>query len=67
MNEIREEEMRASEARYLADLALAQERKGPTAEEIELMNKEFAKDARARLFWIYKTKNMKELKVFVNT
>jgi len=60
--EMREEELKANEARYMAELALARERSGPTAEEIEFMNNEFAKDARARLFWIYKTKNMKELK-----
>ena len=62
---MREEELKANEARYMAELALARERSGPTAEEIEFMNNEFAKDARARLFWIYKTKNMKELKVFI--
>ena len=35
----------------------------PSAQEIEALNKEFAKDARAKMFWIYRTRDMKELKV----
>ena len=41
-----------------------QQNSGPSAEEIEALNHEFAKDARARMFWIYRTRDMKELKVF---
>ena len=44
-----------------------QQNSGPSAEEIEALNNEFAKDARARLFWIYRTRDMKELKVFYIT
>ena len=35
----------------------------PSAQENEALNKEFAKDARAKMFWIYRTRDMKELKV----
>ena len=61
--EAREEERRAYEALCLAEMA-EQQNSGPTAEEIEELNKEFIKDARARMFWIYKPRNVKELKVF---
>ena len=63
--EIREEEKKAWEEQYLAEMA-KQQNTGPSAEEIEALNNEFAKDARARLFWIYRTRDMKELKVFLN-
>jgi len=59
--EIREEEKKAWEEQYLAEMA-KQQNTGPSAEEIEALNNEFAKDARARLFWIYRTRDMKELK-----
>ena len=62
--ETREEERRAYEALCLAEMA-EQQNSGPTAEEIEELNKEFIKDARARMFWIYKPRNVKELKVFL--
>ena len=61
--ETREEERKAYEAFCLAEMA-EQQNSGPTAEEIEELNKEFIKDARARMFWIYKPRNVKELKVF---
>ena len=60
--DLRQEQLKAYEEQYLAELAAARENQ-PTAEEIEAMNNEFAKDARAKLFWIYRTRNMKELKV----
>jgi len=59
--DLREEELKLSEEQYLAELAAAQQNR-PTAEEIEALNKEFARDARAKLFWIYRTRDMKELK-----
>jgi len=59
--ETREEERRAFEAQYLAEMAERQNT-GPTAEEIEELENEFIKDARARMFWIYKPRNVKELK-----
>jgi len=59
--ETREEERKAYEAFCLAEMA-EQQNSGPTAEEIEELNKEFIKDARARMFWIYKPRNVKELK-----
>ena len=36
----------------------------PSAEEIQALNSEFAKDARAKMYWIYRTRNTKELKVY---
>ena len=63
--ETREEERKAWEEQCLAEMA-KQKNTGPSAEEIEALNNEFAKDARARLFWIYRTRDMKELKVFLN-
>ena len=52
------------EAQYEAEMASAAAKEpGPSAEEIQALNNEFAKDARARMYWIYKTRNMKELKV----
>jgi len=59
--ETREEERRAFEAQYLAEMAERQNT-GPTAEEIEELENEFIKDARARMFWIYRPRNVKELK-----
>jgi len=59
--ENREEEQKVQEALYLARMA-EQQNSGPSAEEIEALNHEFAKDARARMFWIYRTRDMKELK-----
>jgi len=38
----------------------------PSAQEIEALNKEFAKDARAKMFWIYRTRDMKELKQWLD-
>ena len=61
--ETREEERRAFEAMCLAEMAERQN-SGPSDEEIEELNNEFIKDARARMFWIYKPRNVKELKVF---
>lgn len=58
---IREEELKALlEEQYLAELQNSR----PSAEEIEALNSEFAKDARAKLYWAYRTRDMKELKVF---
>jgi len=45
----------------LAEMAERQN-SGPSVEEIEELNNEFIKDARARMFWIYKPRNVKELK-----
>jgi len=59
--ETQEEERRAWEALCLAEMAEKQN-SGPSAEEIEELNNQFIKDARARLFWIYKPRNVKELK-----
>jgi len=59
--EWREEEIEAQYEKELAERE-AQRQNQPTAEEIETLNNEFAKDARAKMFWIYKTKDMKELK-----
>jgi len=59
--ETQEEERRAWEALCLAEMAEKQN-SGPSAEEIEELNNEFIKDARARMFWIYKPRNVKELK-----
>ena len=64
--ENREEEQKALELQYIAEMAEKQN-SGPSAEEIEALNHEFAKDARARMFWIYRTRDMKELKVFYIT
>ena len=60
--EWRQEEIEAQYEKELAERE-AQRQEYPTAEEIETLNNEFAKDARAKMFWIYKTKDMKELKV----
>ena len=54
------------ELQYIAEMAEKQN-SGPSAEEIEALNHEFQKDARARMFWIYRTRDMKELKVFYIT
>jgi len=59
--EWRQEEIEAQYEKELAERE-AQRQEHPSAEEIETLNNEFAKDARARMFWIYKTKDMKELK-----
>ena len=64
--ENREEEQKIQEALELARMA-EQQNSGPSAEEIEALNHEFQKDARARMFWIYRTRDMKELKVFYIT
>ena len=64
--ENREEEQKALELQYIAEMAEKQN-SGPSAEEIEALNHEFQKDARARMFWIYRTRDMKELKVFYIT
>jgi len=59
--ETQEEERRAWEALCLAEMAEKQN-SGPSAEEIEELNNQYIKDARARMFWIYKPRNVKELK-----
>lgn len=55
--------MKAWEEQYLAEQQAMAMAKGPTAEELRALNNEFAKDARAKLYWIYRTRNTKELKV----
>ena len=56
--------MKAWEEQYLAEqAAMAAAKNRPTAEELQALNNEFAKDARAKLYWIYRTRNTKELKV----
>jgi len=58
----RDQEYEAHRDRELRAIIAKETQNQPTAEEIEKLNNEFTKDARAKMFWIYRTRNMKELK-----
>jgi|FrelakmetLWP11LW_1041352.scaffolds.fasta_scaffold464316_1 hypothetical protein len=53
-------EAREQEMRRLARLEMLKE---PEPEGITPEQMEFIRDARTKIYWIYKTKNIKELKV----
>ena len=61
--DIRRTELKAQEEAMLAEMVLREQMAEKMAEEIEARNAELAKDARARMFWVYQTRDLKEVKV----
>jgi hypothetical protein len=62
----KEEDRRADAAAYEAEmrrLARLEQMKEPEPEGITPEQMEYIRDARTKLYWIYKTRNMKELEV----